>query len=718
MNDQDPTTVIKMLNDLKSTTESYRRNSGVALRLSGAGFTTPLPTSTLDTGDRLRVPPSFPSTSGNTGLPLSEDNTSSVTVSSHNDEQTPPKRKRTHDMSDSFSNSIAESAPASPWEWRRLRAEVVSLRTRLSHQEGTVQQLHKLRNQLEEVFQKEKNVLEMQAELDKQTIKQLEWRVESIRKTAQEAREAHNNIESEMFQMKRELEQKISNLIEENSKLSERAKHSNENNLESSSSVSSPKNQAETDTQEKLEMAEKRIAELEEKLRDNLVLQKEYELQKIELQNCKMNIEKLESERSLWEEGKTLLTRAARANELEKELQVSREIINGMRESVKGKLLLEEQMSNMMQRLEHTEKVEHQAATLEVRCNELMGKLKEYESIGIGADPLSLKREINRLQQAEAILTSEEGQLRSRIESVQRENQNLQRKYEDVKKLANESSVSIDRLNKLVGRLQKKMLLVTRERDSYKQQLDLYEKEMTVDVNSTVNERIPALERTLEGYRDLVSKLEADLDSVDSTATRKECQRLREEVDKLKGELEHRVLKGDFNCNARILHFKMNPAAVASQQAEEKMAGILREVEELRARVQLGNTDAPIGVSSVHAQEIAELKQSHEIKIARLKDVFKASSHEYRQACYQLFGWRVDRTKEGRYKLSSQYAESPDDFLYFQVGEGVDLLETQFSATLEHFIERHLKKQHSVPMFLNAVQAELFSQQTATNMMA
>lgn len=113
--------------------------------------------------------------------------------------------------------------------------------------------------------------------------------------------------------------------------------------------------------------------------------------------------------------------------------------------------------------------------------------------------------------------------------------------------------------------------------------------------------------------------------------------------------------------------------------------------------------------------EIAELKQSHEIKIARLKDVFKASSHEYRQACYQLFGWRVDRTKEGRYKLSSQYAESPDDFLYFQVGEGVDLLETPFSATLEHFIERHLKTQHSVPMFLNAVQAELFSQQTATN---
>lgn len=84
--------------------------------------------------------------------------------------------------------------------------------------------------------------------------------------------------------------------------------------------------------------------------------------------------------------------------------------------------------------------------------------------------------------------------------------------------------------------------------------------------------------------------------------TRGECQRLREEVDKLKGELEHRALKGDFNCNAQILHFKMNPAAIASQQAEEKMKAILQEVEELRTRVQLGNTETPVGVSSVQAQ--------------------------------------------------------------------------------------------------------------------
>lgn len=109
----------------------------------------------------------------------------------------------------------------------------------------------------------------------------------------------------------------------------------------------------------------------------------------------------------------------------------------------------------------------------------------------------------------------------------------------------------------------------------------------------------------------------------------------------------------------------------------------------------------------------------HEIKIARLKDAFRVSSQEYRQACYQLFGWRVDRTKEGEYKLFSQYAESPDDFLFFHVGEGgVDLLETDFSARLGNLIERHLQMQHSVPMFINAVQSDLFAQQTMTNVVS
>lgn len=303
--------------------------------------------------------------------------------------------------------------------------------------------------------------------------------------------------------MKAKLEQKIVALLEENVKLTEHTKYANVNDNVPCPNIN---NQSEiSEVQENLEKAQERINVLENQLKDTHELQQEFELQKVELQNAKIKIEKLECERALWEEGKSLLSRAARANELEKELHAARETIGMMRESIKGKLLIEEQMSNIMQRLKHTEMVERQVADLEVKNNELLIKLGEYDAIGIGDGPSELKKEIHRLQQAEALLTAEEGEMCSRIDALQRENQTLQRNYEETKTIANEMTASTEKLNKLVARLQKKVLLVSRERDSYRQQLDLYEKEMTTaDSNSISNDRIPALERTLESYRYII----------------------------------------------------------------------------------------------------------------------------------------------------------------------------------------------------------------------
>lgn len=152
-------------------------------------------------------------------------------------------------------------------------------------------------------------------------------------------------------------------------------------------------------------------------------------------------------------------------------------------------------------RLEHTEKIEQIAAVLETKRCELAHRLQEYEMIGISGGPVAVKRELNRLQQAEVDLKIEEGQLRSKLDAILRELQNLSKNYEDAKRLAADVTSSKEKLNKLVSRLQKKMILVTRERDSYRQQLDWYEKELTMDGNNAMTERIPALERAIDGYR-------------------------------------------------------------------------------------------------------------------------------------------------------------------------------------------------------------------------
>jgi len=102
----------------------------------------------------------------------------------------------------------------------------------------------------------------------------------------------------------------------------------------------------------------------------------------------------------------------------------------------------------------------------------------------------------------------------------------------------------------------------------------------------------------------LVSKLEADLQVVETDTQKSECNKLKEEIEQLRGELEHRALKGDFNCDSRVLHFTMNPAAIAEKQAEEKQTALLEELEELRSKMQRGFLSSNYGAttSSLQAQ--------------------------------------------------------------------------------------------------------------------
>ena len=83
MSNEDPTCVVKMLKDLRSGTEAYRRSSGIPLRLSGD---TPQAKSFRDEQSRVT-----------------------------------PKRPR---LDESENSTLSESVPKSPWEWRRLKGEV------------------------------------------------------------------------------------------------------------------------------------------------------------------------------------------------------------------------------------------------------------------------------------------------------------------------------------------------------------------------------------------------------------------------------------------------------------------------------------------------------------------------------------------------------------------------------------------------------------------
>lgn len=136
-------------------------------------------------------------------------------------------------------------------------------------------------------------------------------------------------------------------MLDENAKVSENLR----NACTKEKSPPPPKDSDELKELEmKLEAVQAKAASLTERMKDYHKMQQDYELQNVNLQDMKIKIEKLESERALWEEGKLLASRAARANDLEKELNVAKKTIAVLKESVREKLLLEEQMANMTKR--------------------------------------------------------------------------------------------------------------------------------------------------------------------------------------------------------------------------------------------------------------------------------------------------------------------------------------------------------------------------------
>lgn len=160
-----------------------------------------------------------------------------------------------------------------------------------------------------------------------------------------------------LFQMKSKMEQKLLSLVADNNKLAEELRKYYDQERKADPSAISIKKESQDqiahksdELEMKLESTNQRIIELEEKLRESREIQQNFEVQCVEMQNLRIKVENLEAEKTIWEEGKRFLKGAAQACELQRELQQAREIISSLRESVKGKLLLEEQMASIEHR--------------------------------------------------------------------------------------------------------------------------------------------------------------------------------------------------------------------------------------------------------------------------------------------------------------------------------------------------------------------------------
>ncbi|XP_072734273.1 mitotic spindle assembly checkpoint protein MAD1 isoform X2 [Ciconia boyciana] len=466
----------------------------------------------------------------------------------------------------------------------------------------------------------------------------------------------------------------------------------------------------------------------------------------------------------------------ARFPKMERELRQLREENAYFREMKENNGLLKEEVEGLQRKLERYEKVQAQLVTVELENEKLLGKLKSWEkldqSTGLNIrTPDDLSRQIVALHQRELVLKEQNSTMMNSARILEKARQQLQEEILRIQSQLLDEKKKREQHEALVRRLQKRVLLLTKERDGMRAILESYDSELTPSEHSPqLNRRMREAEEMVQKLHAHNTELEAQLSQVleevgnhkqraemlevemkvlksqectaeqSTVITKEEVDMLRLKIEELEAErskleeenrslemkLEKLTLQGDYDpSRTKVLHFSMNPASLAKQQRKEEQQQLQEECERLRelVRVLEGGGSIPgnlEGVGSFQSpQEIAELKkqvESAELKNQRLKEVFQTKIQEFRKVCYTLTGYQIDITTENQYRLTSIYAEHQGDCLLFKAssssGGKMQLLETEFSRTIRELIELHLLRQDSIPAFLSALTLDLFSRQT------
>lgn len=727
----------------------------------------------------------------NTLYPRRTLNSNEIIEIAHNDstfeESLPLKRSGTGLLSNSFNGSVDEfnetpnsskkrkfdssldvSYIASPREARRLRTDLVEARNNILILENRITELHSFSKEMQILFDNERQTLKRNLDLSRKSVTELENQLQIIKKREREFRQELSDVKNNYSVLKIQSDQKIEELEK---KLNQHMLDDKENESHENAEISSLKrkiNQLENivrAAEEDTESHKKLAAELQQELKEKNVNSSALDLKDQEIQKLKLIIKDYDYVKENYleyqEKAKTQAYKLARYIEMEKEnesLKLENERIKG---EIRNKLILEEENNDLKERLIRYKEQESKLSAAQMQLIQTELNLNEWKAVarGIleitGSDtplPHLLRAAVERLQQQELILTEESINLKSKLDTALHEAKVAKDELKKNQVLLSRMTASDERKKNLIHRIQKKLLLISRERDSYRLQLSSYEKDLTMSLNTSLSgsnhvqsmkDRIENLEQVVSDYREMVAKLEDDLKATENdtsaiapikldqiTRYQEEINQLKienERIKNLKDQLEIKFEKildnGMKSSSGPVYHAVNNPYSQCLAERERFIEKLQEEVDRLKKKVkqmEAGLESSRLADISMSTQEVQTLKkelENRENQMQMLKDHFKSSMTEFRDAVYILLGYKIDKNPKSLYKLSNIYADNPNDCLCFQSGADgeMSLLENSYTDTLGSLIDLHLSHQNSIPNFLSALTLNLyFSNRTTT----
>ncbi|XP_023177913.1 mitotic spindle assembly checkpoint protein MAD1 [Drosophila hydei] len=712
-----------------------------------------------------------------------------LSMSFSEDSVTVPKKRRIDSLDTSSANASFNASntslnnsftdPVGPWQTRKLRAELIETKAIVNQLQDQLGQQAKEHRGALALAESKAAALKEQCDYTSSKLIEQEKQLQVIRKREHNARQEANRTIAELAQQKLKYETALSRVEQEKTQLEEDARevqHCINNELSEYKRMCERAEMELRVTQEELERIRERHDEYKETAANYEQLQLNYEMQQQNLNTANARIKELEYEIQSyadWKEvTKTSQARLLSVPELQSELERLRLHNKQLNSLIGDKLLLEEQVHDYKTRLDREEGARAEAAALQVKLAHVEQELKEWVKIAQDhclantlVSPMALRTRIEQLLQDDIVRMAEKSSAALDSKQLQTSVRELEQKCAVYLKNIDDMNVVLKRHKSFRERLQRKLLIVCKERDFYKQLLENFDKDLNMTNASTaemtndmqVRYRVEVLERTLTGYKEMCSTLEREMQTMrqqeslndppitesgydgvkrELDTLRMENERLRRRKDELELEMEHRCLRGDFNMgNYKVLHLSENPAAQAYEATKNVVEKLQAEIERLKRRNKKLEEDQEQtqarfnetcsssnagGGMTMNFKEFNQLRaelESANGKMKKMKDCFKAASKEFRDVCYMLLGYRIDRVgANSHYRISSMYAESPDDYLSISLNESncLALLESPYSQTLKPAIDQQLAASNSFPAFFAALTLELFQRATVT----
>ncbi|KAM4698780.1 mitotic spindle assembly checkpoint protein MAD1 isoform 2-T2 [Rhinophrynus dorsalis] len=336
--------------------------------------------------------------------------------------------------------------------------------------------------------------------------------------------------------------------------------------------------------EEQLEICRKKMQEGNQKTQALQDLQSQNTEYELKIKNLEQIISSQEQDAAIVKSMKSDLTKLPK---MERELQQLREENAYHREMKENNALLKEEAEGLRRAAERHDRMKQELVALEMEKEQLLKKLKNWENLeqtGLNIrTPDDLSRQIIAVQQRELKLKEENMAITNRAQTLETTRQKLQEELLKVQNNFLEEKKRREHEDALVRRLQKRVLLLSKERDGMRAILDSYDSELTPSEHSPqLSRRLKEAEEILQRVRGHNSEMEAELFKAleEKGKEKQRAEQLMAELNLLKSQM------GTVDQSMSVTNETMNTLRLKIEELEAERGRLEEENKLLEMRLE------------------------------------------------------------------------------------------------------------------------------------